>query len=69
MNNKDMIQRFIFENANVRGEVVRLNTSFQTIIHQHAYPKAIQKIIGEILATSCLLNATIKTAGRLTVQF
>lgn len=69
MNNKDIIQRFIFENANVRGEIVRLNESFQTIVKQHTYPDAIRKLLGEMLVTSGLLTAIIKTQGRLTVQF
>lgn len=69
MNNKDIVQSFIFENANVRGEIVRLDESFQTIVKQHAYPEAIRTLLGELLVTSCLLNGIIKTKGRLTVQF
>ncbi len=69
MKNKDLIQRFIFENANIRGEVVRLSDSFQTIIGQHSYPAIIRNLLGEMLVTSSLLSAIIKFKGRLTVQF
>lgn len=69
MNEKDLLLRFIFENASVRGELVQLDTSFQTIMDQHAYPPIIRKLLGEALVAACLLNAILKTKGRLTVQF
>ena len=69
MNNTDIIQRFIFNDTDVRGEIVRLTHSFQTIVGQHAYPPAIQHMLGEALTVACLLNAIIKIPGRLTVQF
>lgn len=65
----DKIQRFIFEKGQVRGEIVRLSESYQQIIKQHAYPEAIGKLLGQILAVSCLLCSIIKFKGRLTVQF
>ncbi len=69
MNDKDILQRFLFENAPVRGELVHLNESYQTIIQQHAYPPLIRQLLGEALAVVCLLSALIKGTGRLTVQF
>ena len=69
MNDKDILQRFLFENASVRGEIVRLNDVYKTIIHQHDYPSAIRQLLGEALVAVTLLSATIKFKGRLTVQF
>ncbi len=69
MNDKDILQRFIFENASVRGEIVRLEESYQTIMNQHKYPPVIQHILGEMLIVACLLSASIKFKGRVTVQF
>ncbi len=69
MNDKDIIQRFIFEKAPVRGEIVHLNDSFKAIINQHNYPPIIQKMLGEALVAASLLSAIIKFKGRLTVQF
>lgn len=69
MNNKDFIQRFIFENAPVRGELVRLDLSYQTIMNQHQYPEPIRHLLAETLVISNLLSAIIKFEGRLTVQF
>lgn len=69
MINKDIIQRFLFENTFIRGELVRLDQTFQTITAQHQYPPAIRHLLGETLAVSALLSAIIKFKGRLTVQF
>ncbi len=69
MNNHDILQRFLFENASVRGEIVRLETSFKTIIEQHPYPPLIQERLGEMLVAASLLSASIKFKGRITVQF
>jgi len=66
---QDCIQRFIFEHADIRGEIVRLNKSFETITKQHDYPKVIHQLLGEALTTSLLLTATIKFSGTLTLQF
>lgn len=69
MNDKDLLQRFIFEHASVRGEIIHLNDSYKTIMQQHNYPPLIQKILGEALVAACLLSAIVKFKGRLTVQF
>jgi len=69
MNDKDILQRFIFDSAPVRGEIVHLNDSFKAIMKQHDYPPMIQKILGEALVAASLLSAIIKFKGRLTVQF
>lgn len=66
---KDLLHRFIFENKPVRGEYVCLSESLQTILNQHDYPPAIQKILAEGLCVAALLSAIIKFTGKLTVQF
>jgi molecular chaperone Hsp33 len=69
MNNKDKLQRFLFEKSSVRGEIVHLNQSFKEILSRHGYPKIIQKLLGEALVLTSLLTAIIKFKGRLTLQF
>lgn len=69
MTDNDVLRRFIFENAPVRGEVIRLDDTFQTITQQHDYPPLIRKLLGEALCAVGLLAAIIKFNGRLTVQF
>lgn len=69
MTNIDLLHRFIFEKAPVRGEYIHLQKSFQTILDQHAYPLPIRQLLGEALCVAGLLSAIIKFNGRLTVQF
>ena len=66
---QDSLQRFLFEHADIRGAIVHLNTSLQTIMQQHQYPEPIQHLLSEALVTSALLCATIKFEGHLTLQF
>lgn len=66
---KDFLLRFIFENAPIRGEFVRLNQTYETITEQHAYSLPIKKFLGEALSVAGLLSSIIKFDGRVTVQF
>lgn len=69
MDQQDLLKRFIFEKMSIRGELVHLTDSFQTILEQHSYPPAIRRLLGEALVVAVLLSAIIKFKGRLTVQF
>jgi molecular chaperone Hsp33 len=69
MANKDILQRFIFDKAPIRGELIHLQESYRTIIHQHAYPAPLRQLLGEALCAAGLLSAIIKFSGRLSVQF
>lgn len=67
--NQDSLQRFIVENAPVRGELIHLHASYQDIVNQHAYAPPIRLLLGEALCVAGLLTAMIKFTGRITVQF
>lgn len=69
MNEYDILQRFLFENASVRGEIVRLKDSYQEMMQRHAYPPMIRRLLGEALVAAALLTSIIKFKGRVTVQF
>lgn len=69
MNEKDTIQRFMFEQAHIRGEVVHLNEVFTTIINQRPYPMVIRTLLGEALISCLLLAGSIKFEGELSLQF
>lgn len=64
----DNLQRFIFDNAPIRGEWVHLEDSWQQVLTRRKYPAAIQKILGEMMAAAALLAATVKIEGRLVLQ-
>lgn len=64
----DLIQRFLFDNTAVRGELVQLETSYQEALQKHNYPETIQQLLGEFMAAAALLTATIKIEGLLSLE-
>lgn len=66
--NNDFCQKFIFEDADVRGELVRLNSSFQEVISKASYPPPVKNLLGELMCASVLLSATLKFDGSLTIH-
>ncbi|MDO9519328.1 MAG: Hsp33 family molecular chaperone HslO [Pseudohongiella sp.] len=65
---QDLCQRFLFSDVDVRGEIVRLNSAYTDTISNHAYPPAVNILLGEFLAAAALLGSTIKYEGRLVLQ-
>lgn len=68
MNSLDQLQRFIFREHNVRGELVQLQQSYQAVLDAKAYPPVIQVLLGELMAATSLLTATLKFAGDVGMQ-
>ncbi|MGR8951620.1 MAG: Hsp33 family molecular chaperone HslO [Gammaproteobacteria bacterium] len=65
---EDILRRFIFEEFGVRGEWVKLATSWQ-IAKQHQHGSAIvRESLGQALAAAVLLSATIKFKGSIIMQ-
>lgn len=68
MINNDTFQRFLFEDLQIRGEWVRLGSSFQEATHSLNYPSEIKSLLGQTIAASVLLTGTLKFAGRLSIH-
>ena len=64
----DCAQRFMFEDYGIRGEIVRLGSSLETILGQHFYPAPVAGLLGEMLTASALLSYTLKFDGSLSLQ-
>jgi len=64
----DTLHRFLIESANVRGEWVHLDDTWQSLLDCADYPSSIKKILGEALAATLLLSATLKYQGSLSLQ-
>jgi molecular chaperone Hsp33 len=64
----DTLQRFLFEHAAVRGELVHLDSTFRAVRDTHDYPPAVRALLGEALAAAALLSASIKGHDSLIVQ-
>lgn len=68
MSDFDKLHRFMFNQANVRGELVRLDESLNQIVHSYEYPLQIQTLLGEMAAATSLLTATLKFKGEISLQ-
>ena len=68
MSQFNVLNRYLFTDAHARGELVQLSSSFKSIIKNHNYPAGVEKLLGELLSATCLLTATLKFEGDITVQ-
>jgi molecular chaperone Hsp33 len=59
----DALQRFVFERARVRGELVRLDEVWREVQRRRSYPAPVRSALGELTAASVLLAATLKLPG------
>src|SRR5450830_402931 len=64
----DTLQKFIFDNAAVRGELVEISDTWREIQARHAYPKAVRSVLGEMVAAGALLSANLKFNGAIVMQ-
>jgi molecular chaperone Hsp33 len=64
----DSLQRFIFENTPIRGNIVDLTNTFQLALNKQQLPAGLKRSLGELMAASALLTATLKMTGSLVLQ-
>ena len=64
----DEVRRFIVENRPVRGHWVRLEGAWRELRAHHDYPQPVRELLGQAVAASVLLAATLKFRGQLTLQ-
>lgn len=64
----DSLQRFVFEHAPIRGEIVHLDATWRAVLERRDYPPPLAEVLGETMAAAALLTASIKLEGRLIMQ-
>ncbi|MDB5729595.1 MAG: Hsp33 family molecular chaperone HslO [Noviherbaspirillum sp.] len=64
----DTLQKFLFENAAVRGELVDISETWRQVLARHEYPAAAKKMLGQMVAAAALLSANLKFNGSLVMQ-
>lgn len=64
----DTLQKFIFDNAAVRGEFVEISDTWREIQQRHSYPPAVKTVLGEMVAAAALLSANLKFNGAIIMQ-
>jgi len=65
---KDTLQKFMVDNAPVRGELVELSATWQQVLARRDYPVAVKRLLGEMLSAAALLSATLKFNGVIVMQ-
>ncbi|HEX2493788.1 MAG TPA: Hsp33 family molecular chaperone HslO, partial [Steroidobacter sp.] len=68
MHDRDCLHRFLFEHYPIRGHIVHLDASWRALLQHRDYPPAIRDTLGEAVAASVLLAATMKFDGTLSLQ-
>jgi molecular chaperone Hsp33 len=64
----DYVQRFLFENLDIRGRLVCLTGAWQRMLDGRDYPEDIAALLGHTTALNVLLGANQKGSGRVTLQ-
>jgi molecular chaperone Hsp33 len=64
----DYVQRFIFENLDIRGRLVCLTGAWDRMIEKRGYPPQIIELLGHSTALAAMLGANQKDSGRITLQ-
>jgi molecular chaperone Hsp33 len=67
-NTTDTLQKFIFDNAAVRGEFVDISSTWREIQSRHSYPPAVGTVLGQMVAAAALLSANLKFNGAIVMQ-
>jgi molecular chaperone Hsp33 len=64
----DLILPFQIEAPGLRGRLVRLGPLADEILHRHAYPAPVARLLAEMLALTALLAGALKYEGVFTLQ-
>jgi molecular chaperone Hsp33 len=64
----DCVQRFMLDDLDIRGAVVRLGAVWQQLLTHRDYPAPVVDLLGRMSATSLLLADNLKQQARLTIQ-
>ena len=67
-NDHDTLQRFLFEHTAIRGNIVNLTNTLQLALNKQHLPTGLKQALGELMAASALLTATLKMNGSLILQ-
>jgi len=68
MHDRDCLHRFLFEHYPIRGHIVHLDAAWRALLEHREYPANIRDTLGQAVAASVLLAATLKFDGTLSLQ-
>ena len=62
------VQRFLFDDLDIRGAVVHLGSVWKQLLANRNYPAPVVELLGQMSITTLLLADNLKQPGRLTIQ-
>ncbi|WP_373988394.1 Hsp33 family molecular chaperone HslO [Duganella sp. BuS-21] len=65
---QDTLQKFIFDNAAVRGELIDISATWRDVLSRRDYPVPVKKVLGQMTAAAALLSANLKFNGSIVMQ-
>jgi molecular chaperone Hsp33 len=65
---QDTLQKFIFDNAAVRGELIDISATWRDVLSRRDYPAPVKKVLGQMTAAAALLSANLKFNGSIVMQ-
>lgn len=68
MPSNDLLHRFLFDDCDIRGEIVTLGDSYREVLSHNPQVPAIRRLLGEFLAAVGLLASTLKLEGKIILQ-
>ena len=64
----DSSQRFLFDEADARGECVRIRRSLSDMLANQVYSPSLRSLLGEFAAAAVLISNNLKYQGRVILQ-
>jgi molecular chaperone Hsp33 len=64
----DGLQRFLFDEAPVRGALASLDDAWRQVLSRRDYPPVVRTLLGEMMAAAALLGANLKFDGTMILQ-
>lgn len=65
---QDFIQRFLFQEHSIRGQMIQLDEAWQKMTEERHYPAVITELLGELTAVSVIMASGLKHQGKITLQ-
>lgn len=64
----DTVHRFLLEDLDIRGALVQLGPSWESVTTQRNFATPVRDLLGELAAVAALIGSNLKAPGRLTFQ-
>lgn len=68
MSTTSTIQRFLLEDLDIRGAIVKLDDVWQALLENRHYAPEVRDLLGAMSAVASVIGGNLKQSGRLTIQ-